>query len=302
MLLDKIYKFEDKTYELGGVAAAQVLDRKGAYAVHTTCYEQKTKVTGLKAANAFWNPHYYDPRRRTITKPIVWQSEAQVRAEVRALLYLGVVTNRSIIVPNVLGDEQLGDVELFEGRAMWPGFRIAFLKPGMFHVDMLEPAFYWRVARDYLSDYVSPDGGPEQVPRPTVVTVPGGQVRAAEELLQSEEYRDSSRVVLDVVPQQQVQQSAMRRDKNSMALPADTLDSDRIERLVRWADDSVGLFDAYEAESQRYEPLQALNFIKGKPTSALQTGVADTIVHEVRLCAHILGGDRGNRSCFDKCD
>lgn len=48
MLLDKIYKFEDKTYELGGAAASGVLDEKGAYAVHTTCYEQKAKVMGLK--------------------------------------------------------------------------------------------------------------------------------------------------------------------------------------------------------------------------------------------------------------
>jgi len=28
-----------------------------AVAVHTTCYEQKVKVMGLKAANAYWNPY-----------------------------------------------------------------------------------------------------------------------------------------------------------------------------------------------------------------------------------------------------
>lgn len=49
VLLDKIYKFEhNTTYELGGEAALEVLQAKGAVAAHTTCYEQKTKVTGLK--------------------------------------------------------------------------------------------------------------------------------------------------------------------------------------------------------------------------------------------------------------
>lgn len=49
VLLDKIYKFDKiTTYELGGEAAEQVLHSKGADAVHTTCYEQKSKVMGLK--------------------------------------------------------------------------------------------------------------------------------------------------------------------------------------------------------------------------------------------------------------
>lgn len=48
VLLDKIYKFQDRSYELGGEAALRVLNDKGATAVHTTCYEQKAKVNGLK--------------------------------------------------------------------------------------------------------------------------------------------------------------------------------------------------------------------------------------------------------------
>ena len=39
---------------------------KGSIAVHMTCYENVNKVMGLKAANAFWNPLYYDPNKRTI--------------------------------------------------------------------------------------------------------------------------------------------------------------------------------------------------------------------------------------------
>ena len=48
VLLDKIYKFEDKTFELGGAAASNIFTEKETIAVHTTCYEQKTKVMGLK--------------------------------------------------------------------------------------------------------------------------------------------------------------------------------------------------------------------------------------------------------------
>lgn len=52
VLLDKIYKFDRiTTFELGGEAAERVLHEKGAYAVHTTCYEQKSKVMGLKVSD-----------------------------------------------------------------------------------------------------------------------------------------------------------------------------------------------------------------------------------------------------------
>ena len=50
-LLDKIYKFEDTTFELGGMAAINILQiKKNTIAVHTTCYEQKSKVMGLKVS------------------------------------------------------------------------------------------------------------------------------------------------------------------------------------------------------------------------------------------------------------
>ena len=49
VLLDKLYKLKHMSgYELGGEAAMRVLSDKGVSAVHTTCYEQKTKVMGLK--------------------------------------------------------------------------------------------------------------------------------------------------------------------------------------------------------------------------------------------------------------
>ena len=55
-----------------------------AIAVHTTCYEQRMKVNGLKAANAFWNPRYYDPNARTLTKKLVYDTRKQMTRECAA--------------------------------------------------------------------------------------------------------------------------------------------------------------------------------------------------------------------------
>ena len=55
-LLDKIYKFEDTTFELGGMAAINILQiKKNTIAVHTTCYEQKSKVMGLKVSFSWFD-------------------------------------------------------------------------------------------------------------------------------------------------------------------------------------------------------------------------------------------------------
>ena len=48
VLLDKLYKFEDKTFELGGNASFNIFKDRDTIAVHTTCYEQTSKVMGLK--------------------------------------------------------------------------------------------------------------------------------------------------------------------------------------------------------------------------------------------------------------
>ena len=52
VLLDKVFKFQNKTFELGGLAAEKVFRPRGVgegvVAVHTTCYEQAAKVMGLK--------------------------------------------------------------------------------------------------------------------------------------------------------------------------------------------------------------------------------------------------------------
>lgn len=61
-----------------------------------------TKLLGLKSCGAFNNPHYYNPARRTITKPLMALSRRQLAEELDALAFLALHSNRSLIVPNVL--------------------------------------------------------------------------------------------------------------------------------------------------------------------------------------------------------
>jgi hypothetical protein len=56
-------------------------------AIHTTCYEHVTKVFGLKATNAFWNPRYYNPSTKTITKQILYINQEQLIEEIRSLTW-----------------------------------------------------------------------------------------------------------------------------------------------------------------------------------------------------------------------
>jgi hypothetical protein len=134
------------------------------------------------------------------------------------------------------------------------------------------------------------------------VTIFDSEIAAVEQLLMSDEYKDVSRIVLNVVKGLSKKE---KRDKNTTALPNITEGEISARRVALWAQDSVGLFEPYDVESARYAPLGTLMRGSGKGNSAKVVRlpqVAETIVQEVRLCAHILGGDRGNRSCFDKCD
>ena len=106
----------------------KIFQRKQSVATHVTCYENVNKVMGLKAGNAFWNPYYYDASRRTLTKQLIYIDEKQLEIEVKTLIWIAMATNRTLILPNVLARENIGTVELYEGQALWPGFRLAYLK------------------------------------------------------------------------------------------------------------------------------------------------------------------------------
>ena len=85
---------------MGGEIARREL--KDAVAAHATCYEGSTKLLVMKAINAFYSPSYYDPQRRVITKPLMLITREALVQEIKSLAYLALLTNRSLILPNIL--------------------------------------------------------------------------------------------------------------------------------------------------------------------------------------------------------
>jgi hypothetical protein len=82
----------------------------GSYALFTFCTFacDGYPMLSFQAANAFWNPRYYDPLKRTITKQLIYINDDQLLDEVRSLVWLAITTDRALILPNILGSEKLG--------------------------------------------------------------------------------------------------------------------------------------------------------------------------------------------------
>ena len=281
-LMDKFIKQHGNVYELGGELMLQALRDQHAMAMHTTCYEKSTKVMGLKASSAFWNPRYYDPLRRTLTKQLLFTSEQKLREEVQALVWLAVATGRSLILPNLLGnDKTIHTIAQFGNRTLWPGFRIANIE-GDVKVTVLEPAYYWRLHQDY-----STSAAP--VPAAKVVYFAKGEgLGQVRDKLQ--QLKDYYRIILHPKPTRN-----RLRKKNA------AMDVERT--LLDWADHSIGDFgrDGYEALLAKYRPLpsleEALEGLEEEDRSQ-----ADIVLQGVRNCRDIFGPPKGNSTCFQICE
>jgi len=260
-LMDKIVQ-KYRNIELGGEAASRMLEDEHTVAMHTTCYEQSTKVMGLKATNAFWNPKYYDPLRPTLTKQILFLSEEQLLDEMRSLVFLAIATRRAFIAPNLLGDESgnHGVTERYRGRAMWPGFRVIKFKRSKgineLRVDVLEPSFYWRTQRDY-----------DDVPEASIVYFDPKEKLSA--ILKRLKSAKSPRVILH-------------------ASPSGSADPATETRLKSWAGDSVGIFEPFAVEQARYYQIPSLK------DNRENRGV-DPVLQGMRNCEDIFGKLKGNR-------
>ena len=328
VLIDKVFKFEDMAVELGGEAAVGLLDKRGAVAVHTTCYEQKSKINGLKASNAFWNPKYYDTRRRTLTKKILFTSPRHVLNEVRALVFLAKRTKRTLIIPNVLAptitDPALLQAEdkrsnkaqrpVFRNQTLWPGFRVLYLKTKsggkngepLVDVDVAEPSFYWRLRRDYASPS-------RPVPRPHVLSLPAEEasVKAIEAAMLLPQNDAQPRLILHLYTPFSSSSAAAAAAAGAAASPsvvaeAAALAADlnaMIAQQLAWADDSVGKYLDFALEALLDRKMPELDEAEFEPErEEQQRSLARNIVQNTRLCNNILDRMRGNRSCMDKCD
>ena len=268
-LLDKLVLREGNTMELGGEAVQAYSNAHHSIAMHTTCYEKSTKVMGLKATNAFWNPRYYDPLHRTITKQLLYISSDQLLDEVRSLVWLALNTKRSLILPNILGDEKMGIFDAYKGQIMWPGFRVTYLKrtkgKNELNIQILEPAYYWRIQRDY-----------DDIPVASLVKYAKNDnlVALRDAILRVE---DSPRVVVSQ------EGSVVQSDRD----------------VLQWADDSVGLYRApYSTLLPTYRVMPCLKDVRSVRGLALVGEVPQNMRH----CNNIFGQKMGSRTCFQVCD
>ena len=206
-------------------------------------------------------------------------------------------------------------MELYEGNALWPGFRVAYFKKGFpYKVNILEPAYYWRVRRDYSgSDTVGENKnnahtpGASAVPNVTLLPLVGAAARsinALERLLLSEQYHTAKRIVLYAPSASEKEAFKDSHTLKNTAEVGHLIDQHTMERVVKWAEDSVGLYpEKYEVETKRYGQLPQL----GGPNSnsvisqLYEPHIAQTIIDQVRLCDQVHHPNLGNRSCFDKC-
>jgi hypothetical protein len=271
VLVDKMH-FANRTIELGGMAAMDLMSSgpTGAFAGHTTCYEHYTKVMGLKAVNAFWNPLYYDPNRRTITKQLVYTDSLSLLDEVRSLVWLAIATNRSLILPNILGpDAMFNSIGGYKKKTLWPGFRVLKIKSELsLLTSVLEPSFYWRVDRDY--------GLP---PEPKIIYF-DPKVHSIEDVRRLVSAADNrySRVVLQVLSLPKfITEHATKNIKdmvadeskniqvlsNSKKTELRNLMNEIEESTILWAKDSVGVFSGYYfQEITKYYPLMSIKQLR----------------------------------------
>jgi hypothetical protein len=303
-LLDKLVLKHGNVMELGGELLAKFLAEKGTIAMHATCYEQSTKVHGLRAAAAFWNPRHYDPLVKTITKVLLYQSEQQILEEVRSLIYLAISTGRKIIIPNIIGDPHpppsrtypdMNRIALVnEQHRLWPGFRVVYLKRSNGHndldIDILEPGFYWRIQRDYDDpDLITP-----------LFFHPGmHDLLDIKGMLQEEPYRSATRIVLAADHSQGPKHS---NNGEGISQKVENYRMHMSNMLAKWANDSIGIYpQPYSATVQQYRLLPEV-----KP--AHQNGaerdkrIINDIMRGMRLCRNIFHPPAGNRTCFQVCD
>ena len=269
----------------------------------------------------------------------------------KSLIYLSIVTGRTLIIPNILGPDGAEGVDIFNDRILWPGFRAIHISQkkskrgknqngvgislvqdseegddpvtdakttNYFHnefnvleniqrkkkiqreyggsIDLpsllstVEPAYYWRVKRDY-SDHV---------PKPTVMAFfKSSALTDLESHLLSLDITDIPRIVLHM------ERGTRKRQRNLGDVSVRNnqvvwnLHNITSGRLRVWAADSVGSYKTFTKETDEYIPLPKLIFEAKR--SRLKNMLRDVIIGDVRPCRRILEPNRGNRSCFDKC-
>jgi hypothetical protein len=260
--------------------------------------------------------------------------------ELKALVYLSIVTDRTLIIPNVLGDDGLTGIDVYKSLIMWPGFRIAHVRQkkkisdstvlqeseeddhvrtdkrkNFFYdeknrrqaierevdvnrridisslVTIVEPAYYWRIKRDYAT----------AVPRPKVLSfLKSATLPEIERYLLSPDIVDIPRIVLHM-DKKNGRKGRGRKETAGKEFDflSEHVHNVTLNRLAAWADDSVGSYKKFSYEFSEYITIPKLYFDAKRVKE--KNLLRDVIIDDIRPCDRILRAMRGNRSCFDKC-
>jgi hypothetical protein len=209
-------------------------------------------------------------------------------------------------------------LDLYQNQSIWPFFRTMFVKPSLSlpygSVSIIEPAYYWRIERDYFMNHIN------VIPKPYLLSFynnenagsyagsgnrkPFISVKEIEDKLFSSNFINISRIVLQVLPFTIIGNNEKINEINN--------------RTSEWALDSVGKFKQYEEEVKFYELLPKLTTAateefghqndfnqkqsKTKDKESLRYPmIGKNFMKETRLCETLFRFDNGNRSCFNKC-
>lgn len=195
----------------------------------------------------------------------------------RSLVWLALSTDRALIIPNILGSEALGSTfKSYKDQVMWPGFRVSFLKRTKgrndLKVDILEPAYYWRINRDY-----------DPIPEAKVVYFDPEEnlMRVREEMEKAE---DAPRVLVHPRSRKKGSYAARFSDEESLRV---------------WANDSVGTyplpFALLKPQYQRLPSVKSIRAVRG-------VRLVQEVLQGMRNCNNIFGKVMGTRTCFQICD
>lgn len=152
-------------------------------------------------------------------------------------------------------------------------------------VDVLEPAFYWRISRDY-----------DEVPKPKFVFFHPKKhdLNEVYDMITKDDIDKSSRLVLHG------SMSSKLTSFNSKP-NYDSLDDKKLLKIInnvaKWADDSVGWYEnSFTKELFNYGVLASVK------TLSRNQPLIDDALKGMRACQNIFGPHKGNRSCFQICD
>ena len=203
-------------------------------------------------------------------------------------------------------------------------------------LTMVEPAYYYRIKKDYLTEVPEPfilSFKKKVTLRNIENTLLSSEIKYVERIIlhiDNTNENDKNKVGEEIIDEKDIDRNSdkniaayYKNNKNgiknihtkylnnitfldllnnninaNMNLPNNIINS-----ILLWSDDSVGLYKKYKYEINSYTVIpRILHHQKYELSGTIDSELAVNVIQNIRPCADILVGVRGNRSCFDKCN